>query len=320
MSIEQALISAKESLSQGQSHADIARGLVQQHGLQATDLVAVLKQTLKPTPIKRKSAKATSLAAAAPSDTYVADATYLASLLVSAIPGVTPTDVATALIDPRNYPDLTAYQMGEILMSTGVFPSITSADMQTALLAAGYPSTDVDATITQLYPSDPPVVTPPVSTTYRRMGSAGVSGQMPFDDTAQATAGQPITQLRVQSGNIIDNLQAFYGSGLSPAPAHGGTGGHGTIIMIPPGDALVEVSGYTGYWFGGNYVLQLTFKSRKGNTYGSYGDMSYSNSQTPFTFRVESNEQIVGFFGSVTYGDNGNLTLLGSLGVIIQTN
>lgn len=319
MSLEKALENATDRLSKGESHTEVARKLVADHGLNATDLATVLKQSLHKTSDsggeKRKKSAAMAVQSSL-SDTYVEDATYLASLLVSAIPGVTPTDVATALKDPRNYPNLTAYQMGEVLESDSVFPSITSANMQTALLAAGYPSTDVDAAIAELYPVTPP----PVSVTYRRMGPAGQTGQMPFDDNSYATAGQPISQLIVRNGNIIDNLQAFYGTPPNAAPAHGGTGGGQAIITIPNGDALVEVSGYTGYWFGANYVLQLSFKTRNGLSFGPYANMGYSSGQTPFSFRVESNEQIVGFFGSATYGDNGRLTLLGSLGIIVQTN
>lgn len=317
MSLDKALETAAERLSKGDSHTEVARKLVTDHGLNATDLATVLKQSLNNAGGSggKKRKKSAAMAAQSPSDTYVEDATYLASLLVSAIPGVTPTDVATALKDPRNYPNLTAYQMGEVLKSDGVFPSITAPDMQTALLAAGYPSTDVDAAIAQLYPVTPP----PVTVTYRRMGPAGQSGQMPFDDNSYAIAGQPITQLIVRNGNVIDNLQAFYGTPPSPAPAHGGSGGGQAVITIPSGDVLVEVSGYTGYWFGANYVLQLSFRTRNGLSFGPYANMGYASNQTPFSFRVESNEQIVGFFGSATYGDNGRLTLLGSLGIIIQT-
>jgi|GEM_PF-6955611 len=202
MSLDKALENAAERLSKGESHTEVARSLVQEHNLNARDLATVLKQTLNKADgsggKKRKKSVAMSVQSS-PSDTYVEDATYLASLLVSAIPGVTPTDVATALKDPRNYPNLTAYQMGEVLKSDGVFPSITSTDMQTALLAAGYPSTDVDAAIAELYS-----VTPPVLVTYRRMGPAGQAGQMPFDDNSYAIAGQPITQLIVRKRIIPD--------------------------------------------------------------------------------------------------------------------
>lgn len=93
----------------------------------------------------------------------------------------------------------------------------------------------------------------------------------------------------------------------------------GGLPLCLTNDPIVAVSGYTGYWFGGSYVLQITIRT-KSNVFGPYGDMAYAQSSTPFSFQVEANEQIVGFFGSATYGNNGQSVFLGSLGVIVKTN
>ena len=308
-----------------EKHGDmvvVAQKLMKQENLSVTDLAVTLNTTMKQSgtaarlPQKRSVAR---LAAAAQEDDTVTDATYLASLLVASIPGVTPLDVANALKDPRNYPSLTAYQLGTVLKAPNVFPDITQQQMQdtlTQVTCSGspcYTSADVQAAINQLYPA------PPVEPTYRREGPAGRQGQMPFDGT-DAANGQTITQLIVRNGNIVDNLQVFYGNPPQATSSHGGTGGGSTTITIPAGDVLTGVSGYTGTWFGGNYVLQLTFTTRNGQTYGPYGNMQYSSGQTAFNFTVGADEQIVAFFGSATYGNNGKSVFLGSLGVTIRKN
>lgn len=313
MSLEAVIQNAHAQVKQGKGDLEISRNLVNDYQLSPLELGVALNHSVmfySHTKTRRNTAAATMTNQG--SNQTIEDAIYLASLLVAAIPGITPSDVAVALKDPRNYPNLTATQMGEVLKADEVFPSITADAMRTALHVAGYADADIDQAIAQLYPA------PPVTVTYRRMGPAGMQGQMPFDDNNLATAGNALTQIIVRHGNIIDSIQAFYGATASAV--HGGEGGGPKTIPVSASDPIVEVSGYTGYWFGVNYVLQLTLKTRSGQVSGPYGDMAYSNSQTPFSFQVGSNEQIVGFFGSATYGDNGRMTLLGSLGVIIQTS
>ncbi|NJO93643.1 MAG: hypothetical protein HC820_03415 [Hydrococcus sp. RM1_1_31] len=127
------------------------------------------------------------------------------------------------------------------------------------------------------------------------------SSSIPFDDTELAKAqGFPLTKLIVRAGDIIDRLQAFYHNiGL---PAHGGEGGQEHIIEIDPGDYLSEVSGYYGWWYGRPYILQLSFKTRKGKSFGPYGTMNSSSKQVAFAFTAEENEQILAFSGSLIPG------------------
>lgn len=292
---------ARVDIEAGHRIDQVARHIVAQSPLiEAKQLIAVLKAAAS------QDVSAVSFAAG----DEVADAIYYAAIAVAALPDTTPSELAIALKDPQNFPNLTALQMGQVLKATGVFPAITAQQMQDALTAAAYSPTDVTAAIAQLFPQP--------TTSYRRLGPAGATGQMPFDDNSEATGGQPLTQLNIRHGNIIDHIQAYYGTPPVAAAAHGGGGGGATVVNLT-NDPIVAVSGYTGYWFGGSYVLQITIRT-KSNVFGPYGDMAYAQSSTPFSFQVEANEQIVGFFGSAAYGNNGQSVFLGSLGVIVKTN
>lgn len=292
---------ARVDIEAGHRIDQVAKHIVAQAPqIEATQLIAVLKAAAS------HDVSAVSFAAG----DEVADAIYYAAIAVAALPDTTPSELAIALKDPQNFPNLTALQMGQVLKAAGVFPAITAQQMQDALTAAAYSPTDVTTAIAQLFPQP--------TTSYRRLGLAGATGQMPFDDNDVATGGQPLTQLNIRHGNIIDHIQAYYGTPPVAAPAHGGGGGGATVVPLT-NDPVVEVSGYTGYWFGGSYVLQITVRT-KSNTFGPYGDMAYAQSSTPFSFQVEPNEQIVGFFGSAAYGNNGQSVFLGSLGVIVKTN
>lgn len=245
-------------------------------------------------------------------DPLVIDATYLASLLVSSFAGITPAEVAVALKDPRNYPALTALQMGQVLKANGVFPQITSDQTRPALQAAGYAQADIDSAAAQLFP--------PLHQ-YRKLGPAGIVQASSFDDTdAAKNLGQSLTKLTVHHGNLVDAIATFYGSQQTSLSSHGGSGGATTTdIIFDPGDVLVGISGFYGFWFGGNYILQLTFHTRNGKVYGPYGDMNFASGPTPFSLTANSNEQVIALFGSVASGDNGRAQYLGSIGVTVQT-
>jgi hypothetical protein len=245
-------------------------------------------------------------------NTTVNDAIYLATLLIAARPDITPLDVAVALKDPRVYPNLTALQMGQVLKSGEVFPQITAAEMTQALTGAGYSQADADLAVTQLFPPQ---------RQYRQEGPVGPTYNV-FDDTQAAkNLSQPITKIVVRSGDIIDQVQAFYGAGRTPLPPHGGQGGGPNEVNLDSGDFLTEVSGFYGPWFGRPYILQLTFRTRNGKSYGPFGTMNYSSSRTPFSFRANNNEQIIAFLGSIVPGleaGGGYSEYMTSLGVTIQ--
>jgi len=72
--------------------------------------------------------------------------------------GYTLDEIAAALIAPGVYPDLTALQVGQILLDPSMFPATTQDQMSAALLGAKFPQTAVAAALAALYPSVP--VTP----------------------------------------------------------------------------------------------------------------------------------------------------------------
>lgn len=304
MDIENLISAAQANVAAGQSIQQVAQDVVRQAPhIHAIELITILKATVA----LEKAASVVSFSLDSV-DPIVADAIYYAKIAVAALPQTTPSELAVALKDPQNFPQLTALQMGEVLKADGIFPQIKMQQMQDALAAAHYSPAEVSVAVAQLFPQ-------PAS--YRRLGPMGAQGQMPFDDNALATT-QPLTQLIIRHGNIVDSIQAFYGTPPVGTSVHGGTGGGPTILSLSD-DPIIEISGFTGYWFGADYILQLTIKTRS-QVYGPFGDMAYANGpKTPFALTAQDNEQIVGFFGSAAYGNNGQSVFLGSLGVIIKS-
>jgi hypothetical protein len=306
---------AQTMIASGTSIKRVARTLHQKHQPTVADLAAALKPHIRPVVSRRKRSMAAGV------DHTVADATYLAQLLVESISNVTPLEVAEALKDPRNYPSLTALQLGTVLKADGVFPDISASEMQIVLStvtcnnAPCYTADEVEAAMNELYPSPPP---PPPA--YRREGPAGqvITGALPFDGTDGAN-GRSITKLVIRSGNIVDGIQVGYGQPPELQAPHGGSGGGGKHVTLDAGDVLTGISGYWGRWFGGNYILQLTFTTRNGKKYGPYGDMAYSNSRNAFSLDVNAGEEIVAFFGAGAYGNNRKSIYLGSLGIVIKS-
>ncbi len=145
------------------------------------------------------------------------------------------------------------------------------------------------------------------------VGGAGTG----FDNVPSTVDGiKPITKIVVRSGNIIDQLNVFYAGAATP---HGGNGGGESVIQIDSDDYLTEVSGDYGNWFGAVHILQLSFKTKKGKTFGPYGNMGYADNRTPFSLKANGNEVIVGFFGATLTHTDG-LTGVSALGVGIATH
>lgn len=142
-------------------------------------------------------------------------------------------------------------------------------------------------------------------------GSGAGSGGAVFDDVVARPADiQPISKIAIRSGDIVDRLAVWYGS---TSTGRGGTGGGETVLMLDPGDTIVEVSGVTGMYGGLPTVLQLSIKTRAGKSC-TCGSMAGGSSQQPFSFKAQGNQAVVGFFGSVADHGNG-FSSLGSLGV-----
>jgi glycosyl hydrolase family 18 (putative chitinase)/jacalin-like lectin domain-containing protein len=136
-----------------------------------------------------------------------------------------------------------------------------------------------------------------------------------FDDTPIiAAAGNPnITQMTIRSGDVLDAIQAVNtgtgpynfgtqnpktGTGIFTLLQHGGNSGGSKTINIPLTDPIVSISGYTGFWYGWQCVLQLTLTGKSGAKYGPFGSMAGATTRTPFTQSAPTGQSVVAFKGS----------------------
>ena len=88
-------------------------------------------------------------------------------------------------------------------------------------------------------------------------------------------------------------------------------------LSLNAGDSIVEVSGYTGTWFGWNCVLQITLKTQFGKTYGPYGSMEHATSQAPFSYVAGPAQALLAFYGTtvnVPLADGSRTDIIASIG------
>ena len=143
--------------------------------------------------------------------------------------------------------------------------------------------------------------------------------QEDFDDTPVALGTDLfVNAFLVRAGDIVDGIQALYSEQHIPLTLpHGNLTGHQTKIELESGDQWSEISGFYGEWFGGNYVVQLTFCTRQGQVYGPFGSLNYVYKSRPFHLVIRPDEKIVALSGVVSTGDNGKNLHLGALGLIL---
>lgn len=149
-----------------------------------------------------------------------------------------------------------------------------------------------------------------------------------FDDTdILSVAGNPLmTSLTVRSGDVVDAIEAtntgsFTMNGTTVSfpyvLPHGGDGGVASSLTFTEGDPLVEVSGYTGQWYGNSCVLQITLKTKSGATTSFPKTINrHGSGQTPFSIKAPAGQTIVAFSGStlvVEVAGGGTTTIIGSL-------
>jgi hypothetical protein len=153
-----------------------------------------------------------------------------------------------------------------------------------------------------------------------------------FDDTPiiGAAGNPPITQMVIRAGDVLDGIQAtntgsFQSANASkPTPLeykllpHGGDGGNPNTVAITPDDTVVQVSGFTGVWFGWNCVLQITLTTKNGKVFGPYGTMNHASFTEPFKYTAPAGQSIVAFSGTIVQvpeGGGGQSFIIASLGV-----
>ena len=130
---------------------------------------------------------------------------------------------------------------------------------------------------------------------------------------------QSIQAFLVQAGDIVDGIQALYSEKrFSLTPPHGNINDDHARIALEPGDTWSEISGFTGNWFGGNYVVQLTFRTHQGRVHGPFGSMNYAQDIQPFRLVIQSDESIIALSGVVSTGDNGKNRHLGAIGLVLR--
>jgi hypothetical protein len=128
-----------------------------------------------------------------------------------------------------------------------------------------------------------------------------------FDDTpiVGAAGNPPILELTIRSGDVLDAVQVTNIGTFEKFPVryillqHGGNGGTSVTVPLPPGDQVVEVSGYTGIWYGHKCVLQITLKTQSGKTFGPYGTMAGATTKVPFTYTAPADQSLRAFSGTI---------------------
>jgi phosphatidylserine/phosphatidylglycerophosphate/cardiolipin synthase-like enzyme len=147
---------------------------------------------------------------------------------------------------------------------------------------------------------------------YLRSAAAVGGGGADFADAPPA--GQRLTRLLVRSGDVVDAIQASYGSTVMPL--HGGPGGRPNVIDLAEGEYITELSGQYGGYFGAAHILTLSVRTNL-RTLPTYGSTHYADNPRPFSFRAESGEAIIAFSGR-TFRHTDGTDYVSALGVVFQ--
>ncbi|HEX5753091.1 MAG TPA: hypothetical protein VFZ09_43220 [Archangium sp.] len=148
---------------------------------------------------------------------------------------------------------------------------------------------------------------------YGPIGPVGGPGAS-WDNQSAVSGWGPMTSLLVRSGDIIDAIQASYGS--NTAPFEGGPGGNPATIDLTD-DAIVSLTGYTGTYFGMEQVAQITFHTARGKSYGPFGTMANVYNPQPYTLAAPAGSAIRSFFGTTVTHSDGS-TFIASIGGNVQ--
>lgn len=111
---------------------------------------------------------------------------------------------------------------------------------------------------------------------------AGGGGGTAWSDADAGCNNQSPRVFNVQSGSRVDGLQFWY-PGLGWAPPHGYLGNKYTQVFLDDGDYIVAVD-----YRSGSAVDSVTFRTRRGKTYGPYG----GNGGSPKRYDVTHGETL----------------------------
>ena len=138
----------------------------------------------------------------------------------------------------------------------------------------------------------------------------------PFDD-AEVADGRELTRLEVFSGDVVNGLRATYGPVVGPV--HGDE--HPNVLVIDAAaDPVVEISGTSGRYFGGEYLTRILVHCRSGQVHGPRGSGAYSTDERPFRLTAPPGGRIAVLSGTTTSADDGAAWFLSGLGAEVRTD
>lgn len=131
-----------------------------------------------------------------------------------------------------------------------------------------------------------------------RTGCVGKEIGDEFDDSSYVRGYfEKIKGIHIQSGYIIDGIQALYERSLRDQ-FHGGMGGGEHIIEFEPEDELKGIEGHYNVPFmipSGDAIGELYIITKKERRYGPYGDSMHRG--IGFKLEIPDDARFMGFFG-----------------------
>lgn len=123
--------------------------------------------------------------------------------------------------------------------------------------------------------------------------SFSTAGATPWNDQAQSAAQGPLSRIQIVAGDVVDNIQSFYGN--HQAPLRGSRNPNPPAqISIDVDNPIVEITGSI-FSSDGKFLSQLIFKTLKGQTFGPYGRLNGE----PFALKAPAGMCISSLFGAV---------------------
>lgn len=151
---------------------------------------------------------------------------------------------------------------------------------------------------------------------WNKIEPVGVDTGIDFDDTESVFLGEnSVMGIVIRSGYIVDAI-GLLRSGMTKEPLHGSTyGGGENLVIWDCDDEVIAIEGTAEARFadGGGAVSELIIKTKKGRTYGPYGN---GKGKTSFCHEIPEGGKFRGFCGCIGKGGNGGY--LAALGVVYE--
>ncbi len=132
---------------------------------------------------------------------------------------------------------------------------------------------------------------------YRTEGPTGHVARDAFDDTEKVKElSSPITKIVIHANDSIKQIQTYYNN--VAMSAHGISEMERYVIKLDKDDYLTEIYGYQGVNRGRYCLLQLSFRTKQGKSFGPYGASGGGITRNTFSFVSKPKEQIIAFCGT----------------------